>query len=69
MILKGRYERAAIADVLNPVNGYRGQLELCGMTPKDHRKDNLKYIKQRQEENKVRSEELSKPKAEPFKMK
>jgi len=45
MIMKGRYERSAMADVINPVNGYRGQLELYGMTPKDHRKENLNFIK------------------------
>lgn len=57
MILKGRYERPAIADVLNPINGYRGQLELYGVKPKDHRKDNLKFIKQREEEMRHKLEE------------
>ena len=69
MLVRGRYERAAIADYLNPVNGYRGQMELCGMTPKDHRKDNLKYIKSKQEEVKSKLEEAQKPKPEPFKLK
>jgi hypothetical protein len=69
MILKGRYERTAIADVLNPINGYRGQQELFGLVPKDHRKDNLKFIKQKQEENKKKQDEESKVKPEPFKLK
>ena len=67
--MKGRYERSAMADVINPVNGYRGQLELYGMTPKDHRKENLNFIKQKQEEIKQKMEESLKPKPEPFKLK
>lgn len=69
MILSNRHSRTAIADILNPVNGYRGQMELSGMTPKDHRKENLKFIKQKQEELKHRMEEELKPKPEPFKLK
>jgi phage terminase Nu1 subunit (DNA packaging protein) len=41
----------------------------CGLTPKDHRKDNLNFIKAKQEELKRRLEEESKPKPEPFKLK
>ena len=69
MIVKGRYERSTIADILNPVNGYRGQLELCGQTPKDHRKDNFAFIKQKQEQLRQRMEEQARPKPEPFKLK
>ena len=69
MIVKGRYERSAMADIINPVNGYRGMLSLAGQTPKDHRKDNLKFIKAKQEEVKKTIEEHTKPKPEPFKMK
>jgi hypothetical protein len=69
MIVKGRYERTAMADIINPVNGYRGMLSLAGQTPKDHRKDNLKFIKAKQEEVKKTIEEQTKPKPEPFKMK
>lgn len=59
MILKNRHERTAMADIINPVNGYRGMLSLCGMTPKDHRKDNLNFIKHKQEEIKKREDELA----------
>jgi hypothetical protein len=45
MILKSRHERTQMADIINPVNGYRGYLSLSGLTPKDHRKDNLNFIK------------------------
>lgn len=69
MILQGRQQRTAIADILNPINGFRGHMELCGMTPKDHRKDNLKFIKQIQEEVKSKMDEQAKPKPEPFKLK
>lgn len=47
MILKGRHERSQMADIINPVNGYRGLLALSGQTPKDHRKENFAFIKQR----------------------
>ncbi|CDW80069.1 UNKNOWN [Stylonychia lemnae] len=67
--MKGRQDRTAIADFLNPVNGYRGQLELMGKKPKDHRKENLKLIKQKEEENKKLEEEKAKGKGEPWKMK
>lgn len=46
-----------MADFLNPVNGYRGQLALQGKTPKDHRKENLKLIQQKAEEVKRKEEE------------
>jgi hypothetical protein len=44
-------------------------LSLTGQTPKDHRKDNLNFIKAKQEEMKRTIEEQAKPKPEPFKMK
>eukprot|EP00347_Sterkiella_histriomuscorum_P013328 403365138 len=66
--MKGRHDRTAIADFLNPVNGYRGQLELNGIKPKDHRKENLKMIKQKQEELKKKEEDRMSMKSEPFKM-
>jgi hypothetical protein len=69
MIVKGRYERTAMADIINPVNGYRGMLSLTGQTPKDHRKDNLNFIKAKQEEIKKTIEDQARPKPEPFKMK
>lgn len=72
MIQRGRQERTQIANFLNPVNGYRypilslpsirGNLELHGIKPKDHRKDNKKFISQKQEEFKKKTEELAKPK-------
>ena len=58
-----------MADIINPVNGYRGMLALSGQTPKDHRKDNINFIKSKQEEVKRQIEDATKPKAEPFKMK
>ncbi len=67
--MKGRQERTAIADFLNPVNGYRGQLELQGKKPKDHKKENFKLLKQKEEEVQKQIEEKSKSKGELFKMK
>ena len=69
MMHKGRHERSAIANFLNPVNGYRGQMELSGMTPKDHRKDNINFIKHKQKELKHKMDESLKPKPDLFKMK
>jgi hypothetical protein len=68
MIVKARYERTAMADIINPVNGYRGMLALAGQTPKDHRKENLNILKAKQEENKKMVEDQAKPKPDPFKM-
>ena len=68
MIVKARYERTAMADIINPVNGYRGMLALAGQTPKDHRKENLSFLKAKQEENKKIVEDQAKPKPDPFKM-
>ena len=69
MIMKGRHDRTAIAEFISPVNGYRGQLELQGKKPKDHRKENQKLLKAKQEEVQKQIEDQTKPKAEPFKMK
>ena len=69
MIVKARYERTAMADIINPVNGYRGMLALSGQTPKDHRKENLNFIKAKQEEVKKHIEDQTKAKPEPFKLK
>lgn len=69
MIMKGRQDRTAIAEFLNPVNGYRGKLELQGKKPKDHRKENLKLLKQKEQEVQKQLDEESKPKGELFKMK
>jgi hypothetical protein len=69
MIFKGRQERTAVADIINPINGYRGQLELYGVTPKDHRKENLNFIKQKQEAIRLKMEDSLKQKPEPFKLK
>ncbi len=67
--MRGRHERTAVADCLNPINGYRGLLELQGKKPKDHRKENFKLIKQKEEEKRREvEEEQLKTKGEPFKM-
>ena len=41
---------------------------LAGQTPKDHRKENLSFLKAKQEENKKIVEDQAKPKPDPFKM-
>eukprot|EP00472_Partenskyella_glossopodia_P007978 CAMPEP_0197525538 /NCGR_PEP_ID=MMETSP1318-20131121/12859_1 /TAXON_ID=552666 /ORGANISM="Partenskyella glossopodia, Strain RCC365" /LENGTH=262 /DNA_ID=CAMNT_0043079051 /DNA_START=59 /DNA_END=847 /DNA_ORIENTATION=- len=42
--------------ILNPANGYRGQLERKGIKPKNHHKDNLRKIKQKQMANRMSKE-------------
>jgi len=45
-----RPTKASIEDILYPVNGYRGALERKGITPKDHKLDNAKKIKEKHDE-------------------
>ena len=68
MIQKGRQERTVMASLINPINGYRyislspfyrGNLELQGIKPKDHRSINKQIIKKKEEENKVKIEKQS----------
>ena len=39
-----------MASVINPVNGYRGQMEASGKTVKNHAAENRAALKQKQEE-------------------
>ena len=47
----------AIAALLNPARGIRDEQKRKGVTPRDHTKDNMKYIKQLQDMNKKRQTE------------
>ncbi len=58
-----------MANVLCPLNGYRGELENRGIKPKDHRRDNLKCIKDKQILFKKKQEESLVEAPEPFKLK
>ena len=50
----------AIAALLNPARGIRDEQKRKGVTPRDHTKDNMKYIKQLQDINKKRQTEKAK---------
>ena len=50
------YQRSTVADMLNPDNGYRGQLKRQGQPIKNHMKDNLNIIKITQQQNKSMKE-------------
>ena len=50
------HQRSKVADMLNPDNGYRGQLKRLGVPTKDHMKDNLKIIKMTQQQNRLMKE-------------
>jgi hypothetical protein len=62
------YERAAIADYINPDNGYRGKMERMGKTPKNFEKENRKDIVAIQQRNRQQKEDLERQKKEPFKL-
>jgi hypothetical protein len=51
-----------VSNILNPANGYRGNLERKGIKPKDHMKDNLKKIKEKEVEVKEKNESKNEPK-------
>ena len=50
----------AIAALLNPARGIRDEQKRKGVSPRDHTKDNMKYIKQLQDINKKRQTEKAK---------
>ena len=41
-----QYQGGAMADLLNPTNGYRGNQQACGVKPKNHMNANRNYIRQ-----------------------
>ena len=51
-----------MASVINPVNGYRGQLEAQGKTVKNHMADNKAALRQKQLEFEARQASANAPK-------
>ncbi|KAL0488336.1 enkurin domain-containing protein [Acrasis kona] len=49
-------KRDTVGEILNPANGYRGSQQRRGITPKDHTKDNLRIIKEKEALNKEKKE-------------
>lgn len=50
------HQRASMADIVNPDNGYRGKLNRIGVKPKNHMRDNLKEIRFIEEKNREERE-------------
>ena len=51
-IVQNRHmQRAAIEDILNPINGYRGALAAKGKEPKNHMKEQRELLKKKTQEN------------------
>ena len=42
-----------VGESLNPINGYRGRLEQRGIKPKNHARDNLLALREKQKENRA----------------
>jgi hypothetical protein len=62
---------SVVGDMMNPSRGYRDDLERKGIKPRNHALDNIKHIKQKQEEVKmdsIRKAEEMKTKGVLFKM-
>jgi len=60
---------SGVSDILNPVKGYRDELSRKGIKPKDHHRDNINLIKQKQVEIKEKHEEQKKEMSQvPFKL-
>eukprot|EP00924_Labyrinthula_sp_SR-Ha-C_P009377 snap_masked-scaffold_2-processed-gene-21.27-mRNA-1 protein AED:1.00 eAED:1.00 QI:0/0/0/0/1/1/2/0/253 len=53
-----------VADILNPVNGYRGKLEREGKTPKNHVQINYRHLVKKQQDLKKREEERARCRAQ-----
>jgi len=52
------HDSSAIAQILNPTNGYRGQLEKQGIKPKDHISENRAALKKKEADIKERQEAM-----------
>lgn len=61
-IRRARREGSAMADLISPPNGYRGQLQQRGKPPKDHTKINRQVLREIQNRNR---EERDTPKPTP----
>ena len=56
-ISSGGGSSSQIGDLLNPVRGYRDQLVRSGVKPKDHMRDNVRQLRDRQEQVRLAKEE------------
>jgi hypothetical protein len=50
------YGKSTVGEFLNPVNGVRGRMERQGVKPRDHARDNMIAIREKQRENRERQE-------------
>lgn len=45
-----------VSSILNPANGYRGELARKGVQPKNHMRDNLRLIREKERENREKKD-------------
>jgi hypothetical protein len=70
MIQRSRARTTQVADLIAPVDGYRGTIHKKGQKPKNHMSDNAKKIRDAQKEYKMREQiEAEKKREKNFKMK
>lgn len=67
MIKHHHSDSSQVANFLHPVNGYRGLQEKKGQTPKNHMLQNLKSLREKENENRLKKENES-IKKEEFKL-
>ncbi|KAL9658281.1 hypothetical protein ABK040_015603 [Willaertia magna] len=61
-------DSSQVASFLHPVNGYRGMLKQKGVEPRNHMKDNLRALKEKESENKIKKEVQASTTKEEFKI-
>jgi hypothetical protein len=62
------YDRAQVADLIHPDNGYRGTMKRLGKTPKDHMKENRMELAELQARKREEKEENMRPDKVPYKL-
>jgi len=63
-----RQQRDQIGALINPVNGFRGRQMQKGIIPKDHARENIRALRNAQNQNRAAKREESLPEAPLFKM-
>ena len=67
MIKHHHSDSSQVSTFLHPVNGFRGGQEKHGITPKNHMQQNLKALREKEQDNKLKKEKES-IKKEDFKL-
>jgi len=67
--LNYRQGKASVADFMNPVNGVRGAMERKGLQPRNHARDNIVALREKQRENRELAAQADQKTLEGWKMK